>query len=167
MKPVRIRPYNASRDFEAIRQWVCDERSHAMWCANLIPYPLEKAGFEATLRTAAIRFGDSPFVATTDGGEAIGFFSYSTNLDTNEGMLKFVIVDSRLRGQGYGGEMLKLALKYAFEIMGAETVTLGAFEGNDIAHNCYKKIGFTDRDIRQAEPWNVIEMEIKKADYRG
>ena len=55
-----------------------------MWCANLIQFPIEKDNFEKILQEAAERFGDSPYVATSDDGELIGFFCYSVNLDTNE-----------------------------------------------------------------------------------
>jgi len=42
---MRIRPY-LNKDFDIISQWITNERSHALWCANLIPYPLEKKGFD-------------------------------------------------------------------------------------------------------------------------
>ena len=40
--------------------------------------------------------------------------------------------------------MLKLALKYAFEIYGANRVSLGVFENNKSAYYCYKAAGFED-----------------------
>ncbi|MGN9020243.1 GNAT family N-acetyltransferase [Lachnospiraceae bacterium HCP1S3_C3] len=40
------------------------------------------------------------------------------------------MVDSEKRGQGYGKNMLKLGLKYAKEIFGANKVSLGVFEKN-------------------------------------
>ena len=101
---MRIRPYQ-NKDFNTISQWVTEERSHALWCANLIPYPLEKKGFDDLLQEAEERFGDSPFVATTDDGQLVGFFCFSVNLNTNEGMLKFVVVDNAIRNKGYGCEM--------------------------------------------------------------
>ena len=92
---MRIRPYQ-NKDFNTISQWITEERSHALWCTNLIPYPLEKKGFDDLLKEAEERFGDSPFVATTDGGKVVGFFCFSINLNTNEGMLKFVVVDNAI-----------------------------------------------------------------------
>jgi len=55
---MRIRPYQ-NKDFNTISQWITEERSHALWCANLIPYPLEKKGFDDLLQEAEERFGDS------------------------------------------------------------------------------------------------------------
>lgn len=39
-----------------------------------MPYPLEKNSFDALLQEAEERFGDSPFVATTNDGQVVGFF---------------------------------------------------------------------------------------------
>lgn len=51
-------------------------------------------------------------------------------IDEDKSILRFgfVIVDDIKRGQGYGKEMLQLALKYAFEVLKVNKVTLGVFE---------------------------------------
>ena len=76
---MRIRPYQ-NIDFATISKWIIEERSHALWCANLMPYPLEKKGFDNLLKEAEERFGDSPFVATTDDGQVVGFFCFSVKM---------------------------------------------------------------------------------------
>ena len=58
--------------------------------------------------------------------------------------------------------MLLLGLKYAFDILKVDKVTIGVFENNESAHWCYRKAGFVDTEIVQSEPWNVVEMEIGK-----
>ena len=164
---MRIRPYQ-NRDFDIISQWITDERSHALWCANLIPYPLEKFGFDDLLQEVEERFGDSPFVATTDDGKVVGFFCFSVNLDTNEGMLKFIVVDNNIRNKGYGCEMLKLAIKYAFEIAKADAVHLNVFPENLGAKKCYEKVGFKERTLTENafsfydESWERCNMIIKR-----
>ena len=145
---MRIRPYQ-NKDFDIISQWITDERSHALWCANLMPYPLEKNSFDALLQEAEERFGDSPFVATTNDGQVVGFFCFSVNLHTNEGMLKFVVIDNTMRNKGYGCEMLKLAIKYAFEIAKADAVHLNDFPENPGAKKCYEKVGFKERTLTE------------------
>ena len=97
-----IRSFEIDRDFEYISNWISDERTHAMWCANLIPYPLEKESFRSVLADAAVRFGDCPFAAVDDDGRVVGFYCYSLNHETQEGMLKFVMVDASVRGKGIG-----------------------------------------------------------------
>jgi RimJ/RimL family protein N-acetyltransferase len=59
-------------------------------------------------------------------------------------MLKFVVVDPIRRGKGVGREMLTLAVKYAFEIAGADAVKLCVFSVNAPAIRCYESAGFVE-----------------------
>ena len=166
---MRIRPYQ-NKDFEVISKWITEERAHALWCANLIPYPLEKNSFDELLAEAEERFGDSPFVATTEEGKVVGFFCFSVNLSTNEGMLKFVVIDASERNKGYGCEMLKLVVKYAFEIAKADAVQLNVFPENPGAKKCYEKVGFQERTMTEGafrykeEAWGRCNMVILRED---
>lgn len=90
---------------------------------------------------------DSAYVATETNGEIIGFFCYSVNTDDNTGFLKFIIVDPDKRGAGYGKEMLKLALQYAFNITGVKSVGLNVFDENAAAKHCYEKAGFIEESM--------------------
>lgn len=165
---MRLRPFIPYIDFEEIKNWISDERTHAMWCANLIHYPMEKQNFDAVMTEAATRFGDSPFVATTDEGKVVGFFCYSVNLATNEGMLKFVMVDPSVRGKGVGKEMLQLAVEYAFRITKADAVHLNVFPENIRAKKCYESVGFKERNTTadafsfKEESWGRCNMIIRK-----
>lgn len=105
--------------FNEIKCWISDERTHAMWCANFIKYPIEKEYFDNVMLEEAAMFGASPYVATTDDGKVVGFFCYSVNLSTNEGRLKFVMLNPSQRGKGLGKAMLQLAIEYAFNIVDA------------------------------------------------
>ncbi len=42
---MRIRPYIESKDYESIEKWIDDEKLHALWCANLIPYLVTRINF--------------------------------------------------------------------------------------------------------------------------
>ncbi len=44
---MKIRAFDLDDDFDVIKTWITDERTHMMWCANLIPYPLEKEKFRS------------------------------------------------------------------------------------------------------------------------
>ena len=93
---MRLRPYIAALDYDTVASWVTDERLHAMWCARRFPYPLTREGFDESLADMAERLGSSAFVATDDAGKVIGFFGYHLDPEKNEGVLKFVIVSSKL-----------------------------------------------------------------------
>ena len=79
------------------------------------------------------------------------------------------MIDKRYQGKGYGKEMLRLAVKYSFEILKAEKITLGVFENNTSAHGCYKSVGFKEIDMEEpwyyhgmGEAWKCVEMEYVK-----
>lgn len=165
---MRIRPYIMCNDFAEIKNWITDEKTHAMWCANLINYPIEKDNFSKVMKEISERFVDSPYVATSDEGELIGFFCYSVDLSNNEGMLKFIMNNPQYRGKGYGKEMLQLAVKYAFEITDVQAVQLNVFPENVRAKRCYESVGFTERktDLNafayKDESWGRCNMILRK-----
>ena len=79
----------------------------------------------------------------------------------------FVIVDDSKKGKRYGKQMITLAIKYAFDIFGAEKITLGVFDNNEPAYYCYKSAGFRENGEEVfcelfGEQWRIVEMEIKR-----
>ena len=72
------------------------------------------------------------------------------------------------RGKGYGKEMLRLAVKYAFEISNAQAVQLNVFPENERAKKCYESVGFTERktDLNafayKDESWGRCNMIIAR-----
>ena len=165
---MRIRPYIEDKDFEYLAKWIDDEKIHALWCANLMPYPITKENLHSFLEKNAMEWTDSAYVATEDNGKVTGFFCYSVNVDDNSGFLKLIVVDCEKRGAGYGKKMLQLALKYAFEITGVEPVRINVFDRNAAAKHCYEKIGFVEESISKDifsykdETWSRCHMIIKK-----
>lgn len=79
---MKLREYLPSKDFDNIKSWIDDERTHAMWCAGRFEYPLEKENFEAVLEDMHSKWGDTPFIASLDDGNNAGFFCYSLNDET-------------------------------------------------------------------------------------
>ena len=168
---IRLRPYIPETDFDTVRNWISDPRTHALWCANRFDYPLSGENFNRVLQEIRIRNGDSPFVAVGHDGALTGFFCYSLNPDTNEGLLKFVIVDPAVRGQGLGKAMLRMAVDYAFRISGADAVYLRVFTENTRAVRCYESIGFTEEKTDrnaftyQDESWGRTSMAIRRSGF--
>ena len=159
---LRLRPYKAE-DAETILSWCKEEEAFYKWTAGVLgTYPLTEEQFNVVL-------GAMPFVAFEDS-EPVGFFNMrlpEENFDTLR--IGFVIVDPVKRGRGYGKEMLKLGLRFAFEIYGANKATLGVFENNLPAYYCYKAVGFEDIPLENTEvysvmgqEWNCLELKIEK-----
>ena len=165
---MRIRPYIPGKDYEYLSKWIDDERTHSFWCANRFPYPITPESFHDFLEKISIEWTESAYVATEDNGQVVGFFCYSVNTEDNIGFLKFVIVDKAKRGNGYGKEMLHLALQYAFQITGTTAVQLNVFNENIAAKQCYEKVGFVERNVEKYafaykdELWSRCNMIITK-----
>jgi RimJ/RimL family protein N-acetyltransferase len=170
---MKIRRYDKNTDFDKINSWVDNEYTHALWCACRTAFPLEREGFEGLLSDIKASCGDEPFCAEDDSGEIVGFFCYSQNIDTQEGMLKFVIVSKDKRGKGLGREMLTYALRLAFGERQAKSVRLMVFLQNERAIRCYESVGFkvrhTERDAfcYKNEKWSRCSMVIEKEDFSG
>lgn len=161
---LRLRSYRAE-DGPAIVKWIKDERTHAFWCANLLPYPLDEAAFERVRAEMEQKQGKRSFTVTTDDGELAGYFFMNTDTDDSSAFLGFVIVNDEMRGKGYGIKMLRLVKEYAFSVEGVEKIRLRVFDVNEAAVHCYKKAGFTaveyepEAFLFHAEKWGRYVME--------
>lgn len=166
---MKLRPFDPSADFDALKSWDSDERTHALWCAGRMRFPLEKDDLIALLKDHSERYGDLPFTAVGDEGKPVGFFCLAPDNKTKTAMLRFVIVDAAKRGRGLGREMLLLASRRAFSEYSAEEVSLMVFTGNPAARRCYLSAGFTEDSITdnafrwQDEVWGRIRM-VKRRD---
>lgn len=151
---VGIRPYK-SADADTILLWCKDEKEFYQWTAGVLgDYPLIKENF---------RFVESlmPFTVFDETG-IVGFFTLRKPNDScDELRFGFIIIHPDKRGRGYGKELLRLGLKFVFELYGAKKATLGVFENNPSAYYCYKATGFEDVVPDTVEKYNVLGEEWK------
>lgn len=138
---MRLRPYRKA-DFTYIEKWIKDERTHALWCANMLSFPLSSEEFHAKLERDEKDWGGCGYTFTDDTGKPFGFVIYSINEADNAGFVTFAIVDGEERGKGYGTQMMKLLLQYAYMITNVSSVKLNVFDCNQRAKKCYEKVGF-------------------------
>lgn len=175
---LRLRPYK-SCDAKAIVTWCKDEVSFRKWSSDRWEsYPLT----EDVMNEKYFDYnGDCeeednfyPMTAFDESG-AVGHLIMRFT-DEKKTILRFgfVIVDDSKRGMGYGKEMLQLALKYAFEILKVEKVSLGVFDNNMPAYYCYKAAGFKDVKLDKeiilelcGEQWKIWELEMEAKNYES
>lgn len=165
---LRLRPYKAC-DAKTIVSWIKDEVSFRKWCADRYDrYPISADDLNAHYDGFAFADNFYPFTAFDETG-VIGHMIMRFT-DDKKSILRFgfIIVDDSKRGRGLGREMLGLAVKYAFDILKAETITLGVFNNNIPAYKCYKASGFEDVDMIEneyfhvfGEKWECREMEFR------
>ena len=166
---IRLRQYKRC-DAVKIAEWVKDEDVFHKWGGDLFgefPITAEIIDEKYHLNNGGCTEPDNfyPWIAFDENGACGHFIMRYLHGDNRILRFGWVVVDDSVRGKGYGTQMLKIGLKYAFEILGVDVVTLGVFENNEVAHNCYKNVGFVDKEIVNKQPWNVIEMEIRKEEW--
>lgn len=167
---LRLRPYKRC-DADLITEWIKDENVFQKWGGERFGnYPINPDIIDEKYSG---NNGDCvepdnfyPWTAIDDSNRAVGHFIMRyTGGDNRQLRFGWVIVDDTLRGKGYGKQMLILGLKYAFDILKVDKVTIGVFENNESAYCCYRKVGFVETEIVKGEPWDVVEMEIVKNRY--
>lgn len=166
---LRLRPYKNS-DAEYVARWITDEKMYWQWSAGRLgdyPFSPEKLNKYYEEQTAIQEF----FVMTMIDEEGVprGQFlmRYLNPNDSTTVRLGFIIVDSSIRGKGYGKAMLNLAFTYAKNCLHAEEVTLGVFKNNPAAIHCYEAAGLAMAADKEScwyqikeEEWECLEMKI-------
>ena len=164
---VRLRPYKQC-DAQTIVSWIGDETAFRKWCADRFEkYPITAEDMNEHYNMTA--YSDSFFTWTAFDESGVVGHMIMRFTDEEKKTLRFgfVIVDDKKRGKGYGKQMLELAVKYAFDILKVEKITLGVFENNEPAYRCYKSVGFREIEADEheyyhifGEDWKCIELEI-------
>ncbi len=158
---MRLRPYKDC-DAKYIAGWITSEKMFYQWSAGKYEnYPVTAQ--------AIITFYDGQkendgFYEMTaeEGNEVVGHLIMRF-VDEEKKILRFgfVVVDNTRRGMGYGKKMLRLALKFAFEILCVDKVTIGVFENNPAAYHCYRCAGFCEAEPAQTEIYPIMGEEWK------
>ena len=169
---LRIRPYK-TKDAQSIQTWIKSAKEHALWCANLIDYPLTQQGLDDMLAQYNTSGEGGMFTALSGDGKPVGFFTVMrADYKTNNAHLGFIIVDPALRGQGYGADLVHMAVRYCFCMLLTASVTLKVYDINEAAHRCYHSVGFTDVThnkqslVFEGESWGTHDMIITKKKYK-
>lgn len=164
-----LRPYQPS-DAAVITSWLKSEYLMRQWCADRYErYPVTSEDMNIYYERN-IDGQQSRALTMTDGDDIVGYITLrAPACNPTEQRLGFVIVDDSKRGRGFGKALVSMAVKYAFETLEATKVSLGVFENNPSAINCYEASGFqsvlrheTESYECLGETWNCIEMEQYK-----
>ena len=113
-----------------------------------------------------------PFsVRTLADDRHIAFFALWLDLIHNEAWVGIGIGEREFWGKGYGTEMMKLCLQYAFTELNVHRVSLGLHEYNPRALRSYEKAGFkleghTRQDVlREGKRTNTLWMGILREEW--
>lgn len=174
---LRLRTYKPC-DAKTILTWCKDEVSFRKWTSDRyesFPIADTDMNYKYVDCNGDCAEADNffPMTAFDESGVVGHLIMRFTDKEKSVLRLGFVIVDDSKRGKGYGKEMIRLALKYAFEIMKVEKVTIGVFENNASAYHCYQSVGFREVVLEEevwcevcGEKWKILELEMEAKDYK-
>ena len=170
---MKLRPYKPE-DAKTIISWIKDERALRLWSADRFgayPVTAEDMNYKYIECNGDCPEPDNfyPMTAVCEDGIVGHLILRYTDVTKKILRIGFVIVDDSKRGKGYGKRMIQMAIRYAFELLQAEKVTLGVFENNPSAYYCYKAAGFKEIEEEKTfvfeilgEQWACIEMEVNR-----
>ncbi len=165
----------SENDFAQLISVIPDDRFLLQWAGPKYKFPLDDTQLSDTLaKTKGKQPSFKVFkVSKTDGSEAIGHIQLmDIDYDNSSCMLGRVLIFPECRGRGFGREMVKCAIKYAFKEMGLHEITLGVFDFNQSAIATYQGIGFVEYQFNKGarqfknEKWNLIKMKLNKDQWR-
>ena len=159
---MQLRPFNPN-DAETILSWCKDKYAFRLWSAN------RYKDFPAKPEEMIRQYDEQnmhPLTAIVDDIIIGHILLRYPSEDKTVIRFGFVIVDDSKRGKGYGKQMLRFAIDYAQQELGAKCITLGVFCDNISAVECYKSVGFRivgmDSYVIDGDEWKGFEMEQNK-----
>jgi len=160
LNQMQLRAFNPD-DVETILSWCKDKHAFRLWSAD------RYRDFPARPEEMMEQYNSNnmyPLTAVVDNLIIGHILLRYPSEDKTVIRFGFVIVDDSKRGMGYGKQLLRLAIDYAQQELGAQKITLGVFCDNLSAFECYKSVGFritgTDSYPIDGEEWKGIEMEL-------
>lgn len=172
---LRLRPYKKP-DAEYIAGWISDEKQYYQWSADRMKdYPLTAQKLNAYYDEMELLDSIWPMTAIDEEGIPRGqLIMRFLDKEKNDLRFGFIIVDATVRGKGYGKEMLQLAIRYAFDILRVQRVSLGVFANNPVAAYCYASVGLKEGAEKSRyqvkvtpstgeEVWECIQLELLKS----
>jgi RimJ/RimL family protein N-acetyltransferase len=156
-------------------RWQRDTEFHRLADGDPAQLTSEKKIKESSEKQAEEGFQPERYsfsVRTLDGDKYIGFLGLWVNLIHGEAWVGLGIGEREFWSKGYGTDMMKLCLQYAFIELGLERVSLGLHEYNPRALKSYEKCGFrlegrTRKDVmREGRRSDTLWMGILREEWQ-
>ncbi|OCA90082.1 GNAT family N-acetyltransferase [Pradoshia sp. D12] len=167
--------YFERSDFKQLINWIDSPAFLLQWGGPGFNYPLNDTQLEKYMENANHANSEALIYKVVDQetGNVIGHISLGRIDRKNESARvgKVLIGDKNTRGKGIGQQMIKEILKIAFEELHLHRVSLGVFDFNDSAIDCYEKAGFVKEGLHRDaskngdEYWSLWEMSILENEW--
>ncbi len=170
---VTLRPF-LTDDIPRLLQWFADasDEDILFWSGGRFTAPLDRYQLEKFLEERFVK-GLTYFYAIEEDSRMIGAIALlRIDRENHMGRIGFVLVgEQKQRNRGVAGKAVALVLGIGFEQEQLHKVTLGVFENNYPAIQCYTKLGFRregvlrDHRYLNGRYYNLVEMSILKSEW--
>jgi RimJ/RimL family protein N-acetyltransferase len=171
-KLVRLRAVEPE-DAENAFRWINDrEVTHGLMARY--PYSLETEREWVKNATKPLDFGNARFAIETKDGQHIGHCGlHGGSAENRRAELGIMIGEKEYWGRGFGTDAMLTLLRFAFEQMNLNKVSLGVFEFNERGLGMYKKCGFVEEGrfredlFQDGRYWDLVRMSILRREYEA
>lgn len=164
-------------DFQQLINWINSEELLLKWSGSLFSYPLTMHSLAWYIKSTNVVNKSDAFVykaVDTETGKTVGHISLGgLSWKNKSSRISRVFVDKSTTGKGICQLMTKAALKIGFEELGLHRISLGVYEDNQSALNCYLKCGFIIEGVSRDITWfkdkyySMIEMGILENEWKA
>jgi RimJ/RimL family protein N-acetyltransferase len=168
---VELQPF-AREDFDRLIFWIDSLGTLRDWAGIFFSYPLTVSQLEPYLHEAEQGRIRVFHVVDQDSKQVIGHIELSHIIPGLTGFISRVLIGERsFRGKGFGEEMVREAIRFAFQEYGFHRLDLGVLRTNLGAIRCYERIGFQhvgmwENGFKTPEgPLTVRWMTLFRADW--
>jgi RimJ/RimL family protein N-acetyltransferase len=160
-------------DAEAFAKWSTDP-IYMQRAYSGPAYPVPKSQYEDWDKSFSCNAGEEyQFrLRTVEDNRLIGKASlYGISWTDRKATLAIAIGDETDRGKGYGSEAIRLLLRYGFEELNLNRVSLWVFEYNRRAMRLYEKLGFKHEgrlrqdSFHQGRYWDNVQMAMLREEW--
>lgn len=167
-----------SNDIPQLISWIDSEELLIKWSGSLFSFPLTTKSLEWYIKDSNIPNRSDAFVykaIETETGEVVGHISLGGLSWKNRSarVTRVLVGDPSKQKRGYCQQMTRAALKVGFDELGMHRISLGVYENNRAALNCYLKSGFSIEGVSRDILWfngeflSMVEMGILENEWKA
>ena len=174
---ITLEPFTPA-DFAQLIAWVNDERLMKEWSGSMFSFPLTEAGLNWYVEGSNDLNDPNVFIykaVDSHTGTTVGHISLGgiSQRDRAGRITRVLVGNTTERRRGICQGMVKALLRIGFEDLKLHRISLGVYDFNHAAINCYLKAGFKQegvlRDVVRHDDgyWTLIEMGILEDEWRA
>ena len=163
-------------DFQQLIEWIKDDELLMNWSGSLFSFPLTDSSLEWYIEDVNKMPDSDAYVykaIDTDTNCVVGHISLGglSRKNRSARITRVLVGNTADRGKGYCHRMVSAVLKIGFEELNLHRISLGVYDFNTSAINCYKRAGLevegTQREILlfKGKFWSLVEMSILENEW--